>query len=273
VTYYTTTTAPVPLGWQNQSFDDSAWSSASYVSGTFNPYNVGVKYSSYSTSGTSNGSDKLLVITHFNVPAGVFSVVLNITVKGNLTFWLNGSLVSSGTNPYSGELVAQVVPGDNVFAFQLTGNSGTSIRYAYQLNIQSCQNYTSPPFTVRRPLPESGEGRVDTTATATPTISPTATPNAASFALAAPNLSRNGEPIQFQVNLDQASTIHLILFDLTGEQVFAENVQGRPGENSLGWNLENQNGSQVASGLYVYAVSAQGGDQLKTARGKVAVLR
>ncbi|HVZ80709.1 MAG TPA: hypothetical protein VHE12_07910 [bacterium] len=106
----------------------------------------------------------------------------------------------------------------------------------------------------------------------------TSTPTAGSdrervpFAMAAPNISRDGEEVKFLVRLEQASTIHWVLFDLSGEKVLARDIQGQAGTNSLSWVLDNQNGSPVASGLYLYAISAQEGSLIKTAKGKVVVL-
>ncbi|HVZ80703.1 MAG TPA: hypothetical protein VHE12_07875 [bacterium] len=104
------------------------------------------------------------------------------------------------------------------------------------------------------------------------TQTPTPTPVAHPFALAAPNISRDGEPVKFLIDLDRDAVIHLILYSVAGEQVMAKDISGRPGQNSLTWDLDNQNGSPVASGLYLYAISAEEGSLIKTAKGKVVVL-
>jgi DNA-binding beta-propeller fold protein YncE len=110
------------------------------------------------------------------------------------------------------------------------------------------------------------------TPTSTPTISPTSTPNASYFVVAAPNVSRNREPIKFLVNLEKPMKVDLKLFDISGEQVFEEFIQGNGGVNTLSWNLANGMGSQVASGLYIYVLEAEDGISTETQRGKVAVL-
>ncbi|HTC20025.1 MAG TPA: T9SS type A sorting domain-containing protein, partial [bacterium] len=110
------------------------------------------------------------------------------------------------------------------------------------------------------------------TITPSPTQTPSPTPDAAAFAIAAPNVSKGGEPIKFLVNLNQPSTIDLVLFNVSGEKIFETSLQGNSGWNSLPWNLENRLGGQVASGLYFYRIEATGAAAVSTRMGKVAVL-
>ncbi len=107
----------------------------------------------------------------------------------------------------------------------------------------------------------------------TPSLTPTSGNGTVPFIVAAPNVSRNGEPIHFLVNLQTPGQINLVLFDITGEIVWEGSVEGNSGRNSLAWNLENQSGVPVASGLYLYAVEANDGTSTITQRGKVAILR
>lgn len=86
--------------------------------------------------------------------------------------------------------------------------------------------------------------------------------------VAAPNISRDGEPIRFEVNLGEAAPLELDLFSVTGEKVAAINAQGAAGINTLTWDLANASKGQVASGLYIYLLKA--GDLTQT--GKVVVL-
>ena len=66
--------------------------------------------------------------------------------------------------------------------------------------------------------------------------------------------------------------VDLTVFDLSGERVFGVSFEGNRGTNSLPWNLENQWGGQVASGLYIYEIEANDGNSVITQKGKVAVL-
>ncbi len=108
--------------------------------------------------------------------------------------------------------------------------------------------------------------------TPSPTITPSPTPNASSFAIAAPNISRNGEPIKFLVNLNQSVKVNVTVFTVTGENVYETSFEGNGGWNSLSWDLKNQSGNQLASGLYIYEIEASDGISNLTQRGKMVIL-
>jgi hypothetical protein len=57
-----------------------------------------------------------------------------------------------------------------------------------------------------------------------------------------------------------------------GEAVWEDAVEGYSGRNSLAWNLENQLGEQVTSGLYLYVIRTDNGISTGTHRGKVVVI-
>jgi hypothetical protein len=94
----------------------------------------------------------------------------------------------------------------------------------------------------------------------------------AAAVLAAPNVSQNGEAIRFQVNLDEAARITLGLFTLTGEQIYGVQITGNRGLNSLVWDVKNNSGQPVASGLYIYVIRVDDGREATTFKGKLAVL-
>ncbi len=102
---------------------------------------------------------------------------------------------------------------------------------------------------------------------------PTATAANVGSVVAAPNVSRDGEPIQFLFNLEQPAWIRLSIYSLVGEQVYNVSTAGNMGSNKLVWSLQNQDGANVASGLYIYALRIEnaGGDTAVKI-GKVAVL-
>jgi hypothetical protein len=89
--------------------------------------------------------------------------------------------------------------------------------------------------------------------------------------VAAPNVSRNGEPIKFLVSLDKPSQIRLSLFSITGENIFQESTMGNMGINTITWGLQNQMGSSVASGLYIFQLQADDGASRRSQTGKVVV--
>jgi hypothetical protein len=115
------------------------------------------------------------------------------------------------------------------------------------------------------------------TQTPSPTLTLPPTPvldrNPLPSVVAAPNISRDEEPIKFLVNLAQPAQIVLTLYSLSGEKVFNESAQGTAGLNSLVWDLTNNQNQPVASGLYIYVLQMVGGGKTENHLGKVVVIR
>ena len=117
----------------------------------------------------------------------------------------------------------------------------------------------------------------DFTPTPTPTFistaTPTPTPNAVPrIAAVEPNVSHNGEPIKFVVNLEKPASVSLVIYSLTGEVVYQASLQGSVGVNNMVWTLENQAHEMVASGLYLYVLQIDDGISRNTQSGKIVVL-
>jgi len=74
------------------------------------------------------------------------------------------------------------------------------------------------------------------------------------------------------MTLGQPGEIQLRLFAVTGEKVYQTMFQGSTGKNNFDWLLEDQAGSSVASGLYVYSVQIQDGSATDQFTGKVVVV-
>jgi hypothetical protein len=91
--------------------------------------------------------------------------------------------------------------------------------------------------------------------------------------VAAPNISRNGEPIDFLVRLKNSATIHVYIFSIAGEEIYSTTIQGSTGENRIDWQTTNNEGSKVGSGLYLYAVDVVDGANNQIYRGKMVVIR
>lgn len=93
-------------------------------------------------------------------------------------------------------------------------------------------------------------------------------------AVAAPNVSRNNQPIDFLVNLNAPADIVLSLFTLAGEKVYGAQTQGSAGANKLVWNLSGNANGRVTSGLYLYYLEVAGSDGSRQTRvGKIVVLQ
>ncbi|HUO57705.1 MAG TPA: FlgD immunoglobulin-like domain containing protein, partial [bacterium] len=116
-----------------------------------------------------------------------------------------------------------------------------------------------------------GEWGATSSPTSTPT--PTLAPEGVQSIVAAPNVSRNGQPVKFLVNLNQPASIRLAIFTVSGEEVYSAQSQGSQGLNTLVWEIRNNSGNSVASGLYLYVLRASGGVNTGTKTGKIAILK
>ncbi|HUO57931.1 MAG TPA: NHL repeat-containing protein [bacterium] len=135
--------------------------------------------------------------------------------------------------------------------------------------VYPCTTSQGQPMALRQ-----GNSKGNATPTSTPTVTPTPTPTPLRITspVAAPNVSRGGEPVKFMVPLDKAAEIRLSLFTLTGEGIYQDSMQGTLGLNTMVWTLKNQSESPVASGLYLYLLRVDDGSRVTTYHGKVAVL-
>lgn len=91
-------------------------------------------------------------------------------------------------------------------------------------------------------------------------------------AVAGPNISNGGQPVNFFVNLSSSARIDLTLYTLTGERVFNLETQGNPGMNTLTWAVQNNAHEPVASGLYLFYLQVSGDGTTETKTGKVLIL-
>ena len=117
------------------------------------------------------------------------------------------------------------------------------------------------------------EEQTTPTQTATLTPMPTAIPELVQSIVVAPNLSTNQQPIQFRLGLGRSAHVSLNLYNIAGERAYSTQVQTSSGNNILEWDLQNNTGSQVASGLYIYVLEIDDGYFRQTRTGKVVVIK
>ena len=172
----------------------------------------------------------------------------------NTPFIFNHQCVLNGYNPQGVAVDAQ--------GYQYASSSAAPFLVS---QVAPCGN--SPGGMRAKPMNAQNEN--SPFPTPTPSVSPTPGFDlAAGKVAAAPSISRGGESIKFMVNLPKPGQIQLALFSVTGELVYQTNLVGTSGINQIPWSLQNQAGSSVASGLYLYRV--QSGSVVHS--GKVAVL-
>jgi len=128
--------------------------------------------------------------------------------------------------------------------------------------------------------PSSQSARVTATCTSTPTITITATPTATTTVdssrllqavVAAPNVSRNGNPIHLSFTLGRSAQVHMMVYSLNGKMVYQAQTNGQVGVNELLWQAETQAHQKVAGGLYLYVLTVDGDGEQVRRSGKMLV--
>jgi hypothetical protein len=90
--------------------------------------------------------------------------------------------------------------------------------------------------------------------------------------VAAPNISRDGQPIQFRVLVGEVTPIQISIYNLIGEKIYSTGIQAQVGMNTFSWPMVNNQNQGVASGLYVYVIREGSGSSPRTTTGKVVVI-
>jgi hypothetical protein len=90
-------------------------------------------------------------------------------------------------------------------------------------------------------------------------------------AVAGPNVSRNDQPIKFMITLGSSATVQLSLYNLMGQQIFTETIEGNVGLNTMTWLVRNKAQEPVSSGIYIYMIKVNNGAETMTKVGKVLV--
>jgi hypothetical protein len=130
--------------------------------------------------------------------------------------------------------------------------------------------YSEETQTITPTSVSGGQETVTPTASNTPTITPTSS-GLLQSAVAAPNISKDGEPIKFMINLGGNATVQLNLYSLMGEEVYSDTIYGNAGLNTITWLLRNKTQAPVASGLYIFTIQVNNGSETVTKTGKVLV--
>ncbi len=218
--------------------------------------------SSYVSQGSFNGTGWAQVL-------GTYSAGIVVDSNNNLFIsdWDNNRVVyASNTGAYSGEIDGGVLDFRNpsCLSFDPAGDL-----YAVDCGTTVVEEYK--PGTADKIMNVVlGSKPTPTPAmTLTPTPNPTPPLPTSDSAAAWPNISQDGTPIQFRVMLTGQSTpIKLAIYSIVGELVYSADISGNPGLNEMEWDLRNNSGTPVATGVYIYRVQA--GSRIFS--GKVAVI-
>jgi hypothetical protein len=204
------------------------------------------------------------VLVYDSIPTGTTNPAANV-VLGQSSFTSN----QNAGIPQANNLGPSAVQAINGMVYVADGGNNRVLQFA-------CQSGTGTGDDVVKVSALSKVERLGTptiSPTFTPTYTVTPTPTIGSLAVAAaPNISRNGEPIQFRVMLPNPGQVHLSIYNLVGEKVYQNSFPGNIGSNSYAWNVQNQAGQPLASGLYLYVIETDDGSAKERYMGKIIVL-
>ena len=88
-----------------------------------------------------------------------------------------------------------------------------------------------------------------------------------------PNPVRGDGPVTFQYSLPNDGRITIKVFTLTGDLVYKESFSSQEGQRTRPWNLENNKGKSLATGLYIYSIEMDDGSTNKSVIKKLAIIR
>ncbi|HEY5039310.1 MAG TPA: S8 family serine peptidase, partial [bacterium] len=129
----------------------------------------------------------------------------------------------------------------------------------------------TPTFTPTSTVTPTNTITLTPTVTATLAITPTPGPSFSAYAK--PNITDGQGPIQFVVSLPSALKVNLSVYNVAGEMVYAGYFPKPEGTSTILWALQNQSGSNLASGLYLYYIQAKSDSQVFQKMGKIALIR
>ncbi len=160
--------------------------------------------------------------------------------------------------------------GGDVGAYQYCGPVANIMRSSHSIKTSLSPTYT--------PTPNSNNfldmKYISSENTPSPTPSPSATSSDIMVpVVAAPNISRNGAPIHLHFNLVSSASVRLAIYNLMGELILEKSINGNIGLNDLVWNLKNRSKISVASGLYIYSILIDDGNNRSQLKGKLVVIR
>jgi flagellar hook assembly protein FlgD len=194
--------------------------------------------SGISVGGTNVALTGGVVLTQ---PFTTLSVTMSDTGGGTIS--LTGSQVTL-TGPTTGTIQATISNnGSNTvtLTFPQQSTNGT-----YTLNI----------------VPKDTIGNTAPATVYTFTLSISQSGVAAAFAsstFAYPNPAKKVDSISFAYTTNSQSTMKLEVYNILGELIYQDNwAQSQSGAQVRTWNLENQSGNKLATGVYLYRLSSNG---------------
>jgi hypothetical protein len=76
--------------------------------------------------------------------------------------------------------------------------------------------------------------------------------------------------IKIVYELNKPSSVKLSVYDIGGEKVYGGRAEGGPGLNEIAWDGTGAGGKSVASGVYIYSITAASDYDSTTLLGRIA---
>ncbi len=252
--------------WLNQAMAESGGDSLTFTSNQVDvhlePPRLILKKYAYPATIPQGGQVEFdLVLTDASAAQDATQVLVQDSLPANFTFtnssyWGSGATLSNGVWSLT---LPSLAAGDtqalNILG-QASGAVGTPLRNtAYAMANEFPWTDSSVGYTL---TPNPGAPGLQLV-TVYPNPAPSKNPAFAPMAYVVYTLAHSAE-------------LELKVFNVAGELVYRGTQPAIPGEGQVPWNLRNNSGRQVASGLYVFRLMADASGSQETVFGEMAVL-
>ncbi|MBI4346827.1 MAG: T9SS type A sorting domain-containing protein [Elusimicrobia bacterium] len=242
-------------------------------------------YTTTITAKDSFGNQSSAVTVNFTIPAPVLPTVSTVAVNGTSINLAGGSSISPGWTSIAFTL--SVAAGASAStgpisvtsgAFNLGGSisaAGNVVTWSTNTAVQAPGSYlititpidslgtTGAPVTVSFNVAASGGGGSGSTMTQDAFRA---------SVVPFPNPTASG-PMRINFTVANNATVDFDLYTLSGSRVFHQTQSYTSGAQTFNWNLVNQSGSPVATGVYMLRITANDGQNVLRATKKVMILR
>ncbi len=218
------------------------------------------------TGGSSGGSGDLIPPTVVSItPANGETVTTVLASVSAVLSDTGGSGISTSASTMSVRNAAgAVVPG----TLAVTGNSAV---YTFTNPITRATNgIYSVSVTA---VDNSGNQSSASTATFTVNIEDPNVFAAGIPVFVYPNPAQKAGSVSFSFNTNRAATVKLQIFNMLGDLVHERSFTSVPGAQTASWNLQNDGGEKISSGLYIYRIVGEDGGAAEKIVKKLVVIQ
>ena len=88
-----------------------------------------------------------------------------------------------------------------------------------------------------------------------------------------PNPAKNVSSIGFSFSTNRATSMRLKIYNLVGQLVYERAFTSGTGAQTATWNLQNDSGAKIASGLYICRIEGDAGNEHDVVSRKFVVIQ